>query len=49
MKHLGYSRIVKAKDLRVLARYTAIDACIKPYLKENKYIINLNWRRTKSA
>ncbi|WP_196594458.1 hypothetical protein [Pectinatus sottacetonis] len=48
MKHLGYSCIIKAKDLRVLARYTAIEACIKPCLKKNKYIVR-PWHKIKSA
>ncbi|MBB5335859.1 hypothetical protein [Pectinatus brassicae] len=48
MKHLGYSHIIKAKDLRVLARYAAISACIKPIIKQNKYI-HINWQKPKSA
>lgn len=48
MKHLGYSHIIKAKDLRVLARYAAISACIKPIIKQNKYI-QINWQKPKSA
>ncbi|WP_182188330.1 hypothetical protein [Pectinatus frisingensis] len=47
MKHLGYSRIIKAKDLRVLARYAAIAACIKPYIKDTK--IHVDWYKIKSA
>lgn len=37
MKHLGYSRVIKARDLRVLARYTAVGACIKPRMQEKDH------------
>ncbi|TCS77140.1 hypothetical protein [Pectinatus cerevisiiphilus] len=48
MKHLGYSRIIKARDLRVLARYTAIAACIKAGSKEQQ-CIHLYWQKRKLA
>ncbi|MDQ0202428.1 hypothetical protein [Pectinatus haikarae] len=48
MKHLGYSRIIKARDLRVLARYTAIAACIAPCQKGRKYIPSA-WQKNKPA
>lgn len=48
MKHLGYSRIIKAKDLRVLARYTAIGACIKPKEKDEQNLSSY-WFKMKTA